>query len=40
MRIIAKIQSSTIATELQIREMQETFSMLEDHQIKVRGYIT
>lgn len=35
MDVIAEIKSSTITTELRIKKMQETFTMLEDHKIKV-----
>lgn len=35
MRTIATIQSSTISTELRIRQMQETFNIFKDHKIKV-----
>lgn len=35
MRTIATIQSSTISTELQIRQMQETFNIFKDHKISV-----
>lgn len=35
METIGKIQSTTISIEIELHEMQETFSVLEDHKIQV-----
>lgn len=35
MQTMAEIQSSTLTVELRARDMQETYSVLEDHKIKV-----
>lgn len=36
METIGRIQSTTISIEIELHEMQETFSVLEDHKIQVR----
>lgn len=35
METIGEIQSTTLTVELKIRDMQETFSVLQEHKIKV-----
>lgn len=35
METIGRIQSTTITIEIQLHEMQETYSVLEDHKIQV-----
>lgn len=35
METIRNIQSTTISIEIQLHEMQETYSVLEDHTIQV-----
>lgn len=38
METIGNIQSTTITIEIQLHEMQETYSVLEDHKIQVGVY--
>lgn len=39
MNAIKVIQSTTLSTELQIKEIQETYNILEEHQIKVIKFL-
>ena len=38
MQTIAEVQSSTVSNEIKIAEIQETYSVLEEHKIKVKIY--
>lgn len=38
MSTINTIQSTTLSVELKIRDMQETYNVLEEHSIQVRKY--
>lgn len=35
LQTIAQIQSMTISVEIKIKEIQETYNVLEEHQLKV-----
>lgn len=39
MQTISIIQSTTLTIEYKVKEMQETFSVLQDHSIKVSSFI-
>lgn len=38
METIGEIQSTTLTVELKIRDMQETFSVLQEHKIRVKNF--
>jgi hypothetical protein len=39
MSTINTIQSTTLSVELKIKEMQETYNVLEEHRIQVRTFL-